>query len=69
MYAFTKPADFEFPKLRLSEQQVHGVISLEKENSRAPELAIYLRTLLRAPFPKIAAGRKQVTRAFRAGPP
>ena len=45
MYAFTKPADFEFSQeevLKLAEQQVLGVTSLE-DNCRASELAIYLR--------------------------
>ena len=46
------PADFEFPRekvLRLTEQQ-GGVTSLEGQqvNSRAPEIAIYLRTYLLA---------------------
>ena len=38
MYALAKPADFEFPReevLKLAEQQVHGVTSLEEQFSSA----------------------------------
>ena len=65
-------ADFEFPRekvLRLAEQQVHGVTSLEGElvNSRMPEIAIYLRMYLRASFHR--SGVQKLTRAFRVGTP
>ena len=68
MHAFTKPADFEFSRekvLRLAEQQVHGVTSLERP--RARELAIYSRTLLCA-RPFIAGCVNRVARVPRWSP-
>ena len=52
---FAKPAGFNFPQekvLRLAARTVGGVISIEGPlvNSRAPDVAIYLRTYLRAAF-------------------
>ena len=54
MYAFAKPADFEFPheKILLKVSRWDDIGSLEGQlvNSRPPEIAIYLRTYLRASF-------------------
>ena len=54
MYAFAKPADFEFPheKILLKVGRWDDIGSLEGQlvNSRPPEVAIYLRTYLRASF-------------------
>ena len=55
---FAKPADFKFPQekvLRLAEQW-GGVTPIEGQlvNSRAPDVAIYLRTYLRKALAFIA---------------
>ena len=66
MYAFTKPADFEFSRekvLRLAEQQVHGVTSLEGQLSSAwtSDARYYTRPFIAAAYGSYAR--------VRAGPP
>ena len=66
MYAFTKPADLEFSQeevLRFAEQQMHGVTSLEGQLSSASTSDLIIMRVLSL------QRCKQVTRAFRAGPP
>ena len=50
MYAFTKPADFEFSQekvLRLAEQQAHGVTSLEGQLSSARTSNLFTHVITR----------------------
>ena len=83
MYAFAKPADFEFPRgkvLRLEEQQMAW--HHPKDNSRAPELVIitplegqlsgaWTDDLFTHVFMHILSSqqRKKLARVFRTGPP
>ena len=68
MYAFTKPADFEFSRekvLRLAEQQVHGVTSLEGQLSSAWTSDLFTHVITRV----VSSQRlTEVTRAFALVP-
>ena len=66
MYAFTKPDEIEFSRekvLRLAEQQVHGVTSLEGQLSsvRTSDARYYARRFIAAAYRSYAR--------VRAGPP
>ena len=67
MYAFTKPADFEFSRekvLRLAEQQVRGLTSLEGQLSSAGTSDLFTHVITRV---FSSQRRKQVTRGALCG--
>ena len=61
MYAFTKPADFEFSregtKVGRTADAWGDLTRTEKDNSQARELTMYLCTLLRASFHRSGVNR------------
>ena len=62
LYAFAKPADFKFPREKVG-NTVGEVTFIE---GQPPDVAIYLRTYLRASF--LTAAWTVYARAFGAGP-